>query len=36
VHKHIWGKWYPFDKSTKYRVCLDPKCKLVEKKKVTG
>ena len=33
-HEHIWDKWYPLDNMHKRRVCLHPKCRLIEQKKV--
>ena len=33
-HEHLWDKWYPLDNMHKRRVCLDPNCREVEKKKV--
>lgn len=33
-HEHIWDKWYPKDRNTIRRVCLDPNCRAVEEKDV--
>lgn len=32
-HEHVWGQWYPYNRTTVYRQCL--LCSEIEKKDVS-